>query len=409
MNKPSDLQNAFPPTPVHYKANLQHTLDNLEELSMKKKRHALSMAVTVLVSVLIISVALAATNFGILDFFRYTDGQGTHDATKLESYVQTIGETYNGNETQLTIQDALCEKSLLAVAWTLENTQSDTPLYLDWQLSVNGGKTQMNGSNGFPNGYYWEDNNPIQAAISYNLNPVMDENEPAVIDMTFHILRPTAEIAVYDGIYAFMTEDEIQTYERNRAADAHNLKLVLDYGEAILPQDMLLDGESVSDALVRLGLARVVDSYHVSFSLKVGNTVQNLLPDNQPVSLALDGYTAVVTKAELSPMQLDYALECRFTTEQDAQAFIQRNISFVPRFDQDTSRFAEGGESRYAPESNADGTWSILYECTYSCVYVNPEMITIVPQAWENGEPVYLEDEALTLTVRQNDPSSTPK
>ena len=400
MKQQPDLHTAFPPTPEHYTANLRHTLDNIEELSMRKKRHTISMAVTVLVFVLVISVALAATNFGILDFFRYTDGQGTHEADKLESYVQTVGESRQGSETLLTVQDALCEKALLAVAWTLEKTQEDTPLYIDWQLSVNGGETQLDGGGGFPNGYYWEGGDPVQAAVSYNLYPILHENAAVTVDITFHILQPKAEVVQYNGINALMTDAEIEAYKQKLAADISSQKFVLEYSEAVLPQEMIRDDETVSDTLVRLGLADLVDSYHVSFSLTAGSAVQNLLPNGQPVTRTLEGYTAAITKAELTPMQLTYSLECRFATEQDALDFIERNVSFVPQFDQDTTRFAEGGENRYSPAANADGTWTILYECAYSSVYANPKSITIVPQIWSGDEPEYLPEEALIVPVR---------
>jgi hypothetical protein len=394
-----DLRTALPPTPEHYIANLQHTLDNLEDLSMKK-RHSISLAVTVLVSVLMISVALAATNFGILDFFHYTDEQGTHDAAKLENYVQTIGKTHEGNQTLLTVQDAICDKALLAIAWTMEKQQDDMPLYLDWQLSINGGETELDGGGGFPNGYFWENGEPVQAAVSYNLNPILNENEPVVVDMTFHILKPAAEIAAYNGVNALMTEDEMQAYQQNLNDDARNMKFVLEYGEAVLPQDMMQKDETIPDALVRLGLASEVDSYHVSFTLAVDSAVQNLLPDGQSVTRTFDGYTAVITQAELTPLQLTYSLECRFASEQDAAAFDERDISYIPLFDNDTSRFAEGSESQSRPYANADGTWTILYECSYSSVYANPETITIVPESLTSGKPEYLNKEALTLMAR---------
>lgn len=121
MNDRHEWDRAYPPTPSQYHSAMMRTLNDMEEISMKRRHKATLTLVAALVALIAMSaVALAAMNhWGILDFF----GRG-EDALKPMGGIEELIESDLGSAenafVRLTIREAMYDGFGLRVVAAVE-------------------------------------------------------------------------------------------------------------------------------------------------------------------------------------------------------------------------------------------------------------------------------------------------
>jgi len=108
MNNRTNWDSAYPPTPSEYHDVMMNTLNNLEEINMKRKHKITLTLIAALVATFVISTVMLATMnyYGILDFF----GRGENALKPIEGVENLIEHDLGSAENEfirLTVREAM--------------------------------------------------------------------------------------------------------------------------------------------------------------------------------------------------------------------------------------------------------------------------------------------------------------
>ena len=388
MKETDRLKNAFVPASAEFRHHIASTLCNLEEPAMKKARRRVSVVMVVLIIVLLAGVAFAAARFGVLDFITYRGRDGSVKLNEaLISHVQPIGKTIEGKSVSVTLHDAICDGASMSLAWGISNKLPDKDVYVYWYSTIGEGDISYSTGDMTPNEFMLSGGESREGGVTNRLTSFAEDSSIDVC-VYFTILAPEREVVQLDW---FSTDTE-----RFQADD----KLVMKYDSIELPYEDYLPDESKTDALVRLGYMRPLDTFVIPLTLEITSNVTDILSNADRTEVLVGDYRMILSNIEYTPTSLRYTVEYVFTSEARLITFLEerRSISVLPFFDESDIWYgiAESVNPDEVFESN--GEWMLRYDCVISDIFQMPEAIDIVAHNAHTSQ-VYHPDERFHIDI----------
>ena len=362
MNEMDRLKKAFAPASDDFRHHMETTLDNMEDLTMKKTPRRISALAVALIILLIAGVALAAAHFGVLEFITYRDQEGNALVNEtLIAHVQPIGETLTGDAASVTVLDAICDGASLSLAWTAQNNLTDEDVYVFWHLMIEEGMSYRAGDY-TPNEFVLGSGQTREGGLTASLVPFA-EGDTLRVDVYFTILAAERDIE--------FLHDSVQ-----------------------LPYEDYLPEESKTDALVRLGYMRQLDDFIIPLDLAVTSGMIDILDRADKTEVDTGEYRVILSSIEVAPTTLRYTVDYQFDDEAQMNAFMQErgSMGLWPMDNDDESWFGFGETGANDPSWEEDGKWTVRYVCDIAEIWKMPEAIDIVPYDVQTHEPYHPEE-----------------
>lgn len=369
MKEIDRLKRAFVPASAEFHRHIAATLDNMEELTMRKTSPRISVVAVVLIIALIAGVALAAAHFGVLDFITYRDPDGSVKFNEiLIPHVQPIGKILEGEAANVTLHDAICDGASMSLAWTINNKLPDEEVYVYWSLAIWKDDISVGYGDMTPTEFLLPGGGSREGGITTRLTPFL-EGGTLDVSVTFVILAPEREVVQVDAL----STDTDQLLAEG--------KMVMKWDSIQLPYENYLDNESKTDALVRLGYMRQLDAFVIPLTLDVTSGVTDILDRADKTEVLSEDHRMVLSSIEYTPTTLRYTVDFVFEEEALMIAFIEerRSMAIMPIYDE--SGFWYGLAESFNPDApyETDGTWVLRYECVITDIFQMPEEIDIIP------------------------------
>lgn len=318
------LDSMLPPVPEAYEQSTRALLDTLSQ-SQAPARHARRLSsglvLAIVLMLLLTGVAIAALNWGSLDFMRYTTPEG-FEGTNEEAFdlLQPVGQTFRGDAMEVTIVDALYDGRSLIMGWTVKNTHPTEPLFLLHQPWLNG---QFDGA-----GHAKDDSDlfiqPGETITSgRNISLSQSDNmdaETCEVLMDFALLRPTGPLVerVHVDASGNITElSETEVEEHLQAGD-----VVVDNGRHPVIGSRWPD---VYDTNVELyeksGLFTLEDTLQCRFTVTKNVEKRVGIPMGGRTEANMGLFTVRLLSAEITPLTATIATEIIYPDKGVADMF----------------------------------------------------------------------------------------
>lgn len=368
MNEMDRLKKAFAPASDEFRRHMETTLDNMEDLTMKKTPRRVSALAVALIILLIAGVALAAAHFGVMEFITYRDQEGNPLVNEtLIGHVQPIGETLTGNAASVTVLDAICDGASLSLAWTAQNTLPDEDVYVFWHLMLEDDMSYRAGDY-TPNEFILGSGQTREGGLTASLVPFA-EGDTLRVNVYFTILAAERDIE--------FLHDSVQ-----------------------LPYELYEPDESKTDALVRLGYMRQLDDFTIPLELDITSKMMDILDQADKTEVDIDGYRVTLSSIVVSPTTLRYTIDYQFDSETRMNTFMQERgpMGLWPMDNDDETWFGFGETYTEDLPEEADNQWTVRYVCDIAEIWKMPDTIDIIPYDTRTHEP-YHPDEKFHVSI----------
>ena len=256
--KPEDMKMAYP-LPPELDLAVRHRLNTLPE---KKQASAFRrrLPALVLASLLLIgAVALADSQWGILQYLRNM-GEPTGDIQGLETQVTKVAQQQTAFNTQVSIADAVFAGQRIALSLQYENTKPEKPVYLVVTgLTANDQPVRMETENDTPNhiwlpGIYFTEGHTKNGQFGTPQGPVSPGALPVSVSVSvFKPIKPVRQIK-----HSEFSLENREVFQQ--AYDAGFLPVIQDHIQ--IPEEVMTalaarhEGKDLNleEALVELGL-----------------------------------------------------------------------------------------------------------------------------------------------------------
>ncbi|HML49727.1 MAG TPA: hypothetical protein PKE04_23575, partial [Clostridia bacterium] len=310
--KHRDLREAFPAVPERFEKRIHTTMMHMEELSMKTKHKVKLSLVVALVLIAAVGMALAAAQWGVLDFLTYKDENGDSVGTEyLSPMVTPVEQSYQGDGFSVSVHDLLCDGASLSLAWSYANTASQEPLFFYCDLAVGDDARSAEASVLGDGGKCLSLQETSREAGLWNLSPILENGEILPVVLKIDVLKSKAPIEqkeLPDSVASKMTDADWKAYEAQSKQAMKDGKLLVENGVAVVPPlsdplwEALSSGKiSQAQAMIELGLMERVDRFELRIPVTVYNERKSALTEDQPIEKRMDGYTMRITRADLYP------------------------------------------------------------------------------------------------------------
>ena len=337
-----DLREAFPAVPERFEKRIHTTMMNMEDLSMKTKHKAKLSLVVVLVLVVLVSAALAAAQWGVLDFLTYRGKDGNAVGMDyLAPMVTPVEQTHQGDGFSVSVQDLLCDGASLSLAWTYTNAASQEPLFFYYDLVLEDGAHRAENLMSGMGGTALQLQGTAQEAGLWRLDPILEDGASLPVVLKIDVLKSKVPVEykdLPDSVASQMTDAEHEANYAQSQKIMREGKLLVENGVAATPRmtdevwGALTSGEiSQSQAMIEMGLMERVDGFELKIPVTVRNERKSALPEGQPIEKQMDGYTMRVTRADLYPSATYLDLEYVFDSRAEMLAFAKGRSGWLGR------------------------------------------------------------------------------
>lgn len=299
------LKDAFGETPVSVQYRIQNALNGPKEEKIMKKKFSAGLVAAILTMALLCGAAIAGTQWGVLDFIDWRGaGEETPTGKQMAAMVQQVGKSYDGAAVKMNVSDALYDNAgkAITLAWTLENKTPGTQYYVLCNGVRIDGKAAFERSARYMTEFMLGDE-----AVECGVTCEVPENGGQNVEMTFTILKPTAEIVKIVGM---SEEYDLETYlAQIEALNAEGKIVMADDGWIELPEDDWTVNETYCEALMRTGKFETAERFTVSFALRDDSTSEMERVYQGETNFVLDGCELRVREAVLTPMTARFVVD----------------------------------------------------------------------------------------------------
>ncbi|MCL2810456.1 MAG: hypothetical protein FWD25_01005 [Clostridia bacterium] len=427
--KQFELKDAFPAVPASFERRIRHTALEMEQVTMKRQHKFKVALVCALVSVALLSVAIAASlQWGVLDFLIYRDEDGNPvGEAYLAPMVKGVNLLHQTDDFSLTVHDYICDGTALSTAWTFDN-KSDEALFLYHSLTLDG-KYRAGFWMGPPSqGYYLPSGQSADVGAVWTIEPQMQAGETLTATLEFDVIRSKAEFLMPEMPTENSSQADWDAYLASCFEAMESDRLVVQLRELTAPRSMQSEIGSDLDRMLEAGLVERVDQFGIQIPITVQNEVKSALADGQPIQKQMDGYVIFITRADLYPNATYIDLEYVFDTEADMLALARSRAGWLNSENgrdvmlgwvgcyigslEEVSKALSGssqaklhdiqltgfGFSTHEVQQRRDGKWVVSAQQQVTPLLEQIREITIVPVAYERisdtetKELFYLED-----------------
>lgn len=395
------LKDAFGETPVSVQYRVQNALNGPKEEKIMKKKFSAGLVAAILTLVLLCGAAIAGTEWSVLDFLDWRSGSTeTETGKQMAAVVQQVGESYDGAAVRMNVLDALYDNvgKAITLAWTLENKTPGTQYYVLCDGVFIDGKAAFERSARNTTEFMLGDE-----TLECGMTCEAPENGGQNVEMTFTILKPTAEIVNIEGV---TEEDDLDAYLAQIAALNAEGKIVMaGDGWVELTEDDWKEDETYCEALTRTGKFETADRFTISFTLRDDSASGLERVYQGETNFVFDGYELRVREAVLTPMTARFVVD--YVTDEKP---VDGGKGMGPLWEVQFTLGAEGEKWWYTngggwwsdePVQLEDGRWLSTFNCEMIGLLewpdeVRMELITFEPDG-EGYRAVEHTEEAVTL------------
>lgn len=400
MKEMERLKKAFVPASDDFRNHMKATLDNMEDLTMKKTRRHISALAVVLAILLLAGVALAAAHFGVLDFIAHRDAEGNAKFNQeLSSHVQPIGQTLEGTAAKVTLHDAICDGANLSFAWTIQNKLPDETVFVYWYPVIGNGDVSYSAGAYTPNEFLLEGGEVKEGGVTATLLPFA-KGDTLPVDIHFSILMPEREIITVGDENGYVETEEEARKAEHIEEYLEEGKIVRDRGMFRFPHINYLEDEPYDETLVRLGYMRKADTFLIPLELNVTSGMTDILAHADKTEIDMGDYQVVLASIEYAPTTLYYTVNYLFDNETGMNAFRKERkyMGLFPIFDESDIWYGLAETTDMEEPGKEEGQWVLHYDCIITDILVMPEGLEIVPHDAMTKEP-YHPDERFYVKI----------
>lgn len=369
-------------------------------------------ALVILVLLLLAGFAIAASTWGVLDFFAANDPEPN---TYLAEKVQPVGSAHQGDGYTIEVTDVLCDRGNLAIAWSLTNGREDT-LYILCDVQDADGNIALENNRGYHNAQtaLLAPHEQFDAVYYAQLDELIPTDR-LNLSLAFTVLSHDGEIIVGD---AYFTSDHDWDFAWSDEEKAKQRELIMALDQAkwaeydalrrehtdipfytggviALPYGYEETGAYTKD-LIESGLFTWVDAWALTIPVKVDTQAVSALPDGKPLEIELAAYTLRFTRADLLGTSIFLEFECIADTlplqEDDAppppifEAFASDLNAWQQSVLQDPSE-RQTNDLQWSCSSNGfekreDGKWVSEQSYRITALTKRPDTLLIIPRAF---------------------------